>query len=444
MHYLTSAIVCITLLLAAAAAADDASDLQRLHRNFENLHRSLQNRGGISPGDAAAIDRLREKFASYNAANEATARSLAGELQLSAWLEDHDRVDELFEQLLRLDPDQPGVGDAWASYFERLDQQDRVDEIYTTLLQIAPDSKDVRISQARRLRQRNEYAAALDMLNELSPSDAESPEAVMLRSECLYADHRFEEAVAALHEIPEEVLQEQPRLRRQIEQALELRESYVELWAQELAIREAEATADLPRAEIVTERGSIIVELFEDNAPNTVANFITLAESGFYDGTTFHRVLPNFMAQGGDPNTKPDGTGTPGSGGPGYVIADEWEREDARKHFAGTLAMANSGPNSAGSQFYITHQPVNHLNQGYTAFGRVLEGLELVRSIKKDDRIEAVRVLTKRDHEYEVVHYTAPPQSPPNPMIPEGLSPELLEQVEQKLRESQQTAPPAE
>ena len=113
---------------------------------------------------------------------------------------------------------------------------------------------------------------------------------------------------------------------------------------------------------IKTNKGDIEVELFENEAPNTVANFITLVEKGFYNGLSFHRVLPNFMAQGGDP--KGDGTG-----GPGYTIADECSGPNHRLHFRGSLSMAKEArPDTGGSQFFITFVPTSHLDGIHTVF----------------------------------------------------------------------------
>ncbi len=124
-----------------------------------------------------------------------------------------------------------------------------------------------------------------------------------------------------------------------------------------------------------TEKGDFKVELFAKDAPQTVNNFVFLARDGFYDGVTFHRVIPGFMAQGGDP------TGT-GMGGPGYQFADE--RND-RKHEAGTLSMANAGPNTNGSQFFVCFEPQPHLNGRHTIFGQVTEGMDIVRSLRERD-----------------------------------------------------------
>ncbi len=147
------------------------------------------------------------------------------------------------------------------------------------------------------------------------------------------------------------------------------------------------------RARIRTERGEMAIELFAADAPLTVENFVNLARSGFYDGTTFHRVIPGFMAQGGDP------TGT-GRGGPGYQFADEFSPQ--RRHDgAGVVSMANAGPNTNGSQFFITLAPTPHLDQRHSVFGTVVEGMDVLRSIRErdparhdrpGDRIETIEI----------------------------------------------------
>jgi cyclophilin family peptidyl-prolyl cis-trans isomerase len=131
------------------------------------------------------------------------------------------------------------------------------------------------------------------------------------------------------------------------------------------------------RARIKTERGDIVVDLYADKAPLTVENFINLARSGFYDGTTFHRVIAGFMAQGGDP------TGT-GRGGPGYQFGDEFHPE-LRHDAPGILSMANAGPGTNGSQFFITYGPTPHLDDRHSVFGRVTEGLDVLQSIRERD-----------------------------------------------------------
>jgi peptidylprolyl isomerase/peptidyl-prolyl cis-trans isomerase B (cyclophilin B) len=134
---------------------------------------------------------------------------------------------------------------------------------------------------------------------------------------------------------------------------------------------------------INTKYGDILIELYPDSAPDTVANFKVLAASGFYNGLTFHRVEPGFVVQGGDP----DGTGR---GGPGYTIHSEF---NARKHITGTVAMARTAdPNSAGSQFYITLAPQAFLDGQYTVFGQVTQGMDVVNKIKKGDAMIRVSV----------------------------------------------------
>jgi cyclophilin family peptidyl-prolyl cis-trans isomerase len=181
---------------------------------------------------------------------------------------------------------------------------------------------------------------------------------------------------------------------------------YKDAWPKEKAIREAEAKADdLPRVLLKTSKGDIEVELLENEAPNTVANFISLVEKGFYNGLTFHRVIPNFMAQGGDP--KGDG-----SGGPGYTIPDEVGNPKHRLHFRGCLSMAKTAaPDSGGSQFFLNFVPTQHLDGKHTVFGRVVKGFDVLAKIQRrdpegdnqapPDKILEAKVLRKRSHPYE-------------------------------------------
>ncbi len=142
------------------------------------------------------------------------------------------------------------------------------------------------------------------------------------------------------------------------------------------------------RATIATSRGDIVVDLDAKNAPVTVNNFVTLARDGFYDGVTFHRVIPNFMVQGGDP------TGT-GSGGPGYQFDDE-TAGNPNRHERGVISMANAGSRNGmgtnGSQFFITHDPQPHLDGKHTVFGRVASGMDVVDAIRQGDAMDAVTI----------------------------------------------------
>jgi peptidyl-prolyl cis-trans isomerase B (cyclophilin B) len=144
------------------------------------------------------------------------------------------------------------------------------------------------------------------------------------------------------------------------------------------------------KAVIETDKGTIEVELFADETPNTVANFEKLANSNFYDGTAFHRVIPNFMIQGGDPNTK-TGKGRAGTGGPGYTIKCETSR-NTHRHVAGSLSMAHAGKDTGGSQFFICHTPQPHLDGVHTVFGQVTKGQDVVNKIAQNDRVQSIRV----------------------------------------------------
>lgn len=187
-------------------------------------------------------------------------------------------------------------------------------------------------------------------------------------------------------------------------------DNYKKYWEREKKLREEAANAEgqdrLPRVKITTNKGDMVAELFENEAPETVANFIHLVEKGFYDGRAFHRVIGNFMVQGGCP--KGDGTG-----GPGYSIYCECVNDNHRQHFAGSLSMAHAGRDTGGSQFFITHVPVPYLNGEHTVFGRIIEGFDVLAKIKRrnpqepadlaktPDKIESIEVLFKRDHEYK-------------------------------------------
>ncbi|MGE0607844.1 MAG: peptidylprolyl isomerase [Pirellulales bacterium] len=175
-------------------------------------------------------------------------------------------------------------------------------------------------------------------------------------------------------------------------------------WQRELEFRAADAEAgDLPRVLLHTTQGDMTLELFEDQAPNTVANFVRLVEDKYYNDTTFFRVESSFVAQGGDPL----GNST---GGPGYKIACECGREDHREHFRGSISMAHAGKDTGGSQFFLSFRPALGLNGKHTVFGRIIDGLDVLAKLKRmddetrkttePDRVISATVLRKRDHEY--------------------------------------------
>ena len=143
----------------------------------------------------------------------------------------------------------------------------------------------------------------------------------------------------------------------------------------------------MTKAEMITDKGTMLIEFYDADAPNTVKNFVDLSKKGFYDGVIFHRVIPDFVIQGGDP------TGT-GRGGPGYKIDCELTGGN-QYHDRGVLSMAHAGRNTGGSQFFICHSRNNtaHLDRNHTCFGRVVEGIETVDLIRQGDKIQKITII---------------------------------------------------
>ncbi len=144
----------------------------------------------------------------------------------------------------------------------------------------------------------------------------------------------------------------------------------------------------MTKAIMETDKGTIRLDLFDKDAPNTVKNFVELSEKGFYDGLSFHRVINDFMIQGGCPNSRAGASGMPGTGGPGYKINCEI---NPNKHAAGSLSMAHAGKNTGGSQFFICHSPQRHLDGIHTVFGQTAD-MDVVNAIRQGDRILSVKI----------------------------------------------------
>jgi peptidyl-prolyl cis-trans isomerase B (cyclophilin B) len=145
---------------------------------------------------------------------------------------------------------------------------------------------------------------------------------------------------------------------------------------------------------IKTSKGEMKVEFYDKDAPKTVANFTKLVKAGYYDGLKFHRVLPDFVIQGGCPNTREGEKGMPGTGGPGYSIDCETKGEN-QHHERGVLSMAHAGKNTGGSQFFVCHSRNNtsHLDGVHTCFGKVIEGLDVIDDIRQDDDILSMTIV---------------------------------------------------
>jgi peptidyl-prolyl cis-trans isomerase B (cyclophilin B) len=145
---------------------------------------------------------------------------------------------------------------------------------------------------------------------------------------------------------------------------------------------------------ITTNKGIMRVELYSAEAPNTVANFVKLAKEGYYNGLQWHRVIPDFVIQGGCPNTREGATGYPGTGGPGYQI--DCELSGGKQHHErGVLSMAHAGRNTGGSQFFVCHSRTNtaHLDGNHTCFGKVIEGVDVVDDIRQGDSIDSIEIV---------------------------------------------------
>lgn len=233
------------------------------------------------------------------------------------------------------------------------------------------------------------YEMAHEIAKAILPSDAVPEEYSYLYAYAAYASFNVMEledaeafydmakekgGMAALHK-------QDPRGEMQIPAILsQFLPEYKELWAKEKEARaKEEAAGNLPRVLLRTTKGEIVLELFPDEAPESVGNFMTLVSQKYYNGVPFHRVLPHFMAQGGDP------TGT-GRGGPGYCIKDEYRKPGARNHFRGSLSMAKTSlPDSGGSQFFLTFIPTAFLNGKHTVFGRIVEGMDVLSELQRID-----------------------------------------------------------
>ncbi|HLF16468.1 MAG TPA: peptidylprolyl isomerase [Candidatus Thermoplasmatota archaeon] len=154
----------------------------------------------------------------------------------------------------------------------------------------------------------------------------------------------------------------------------------------------AKKEGGLPVVRMTTNRGAIDVELFAKDAPKTVENFLKLTKQGYYNGLHWHRVISDFMVQGGCPHSRAKGNSRAGTGGPGYTFGDEI-RGNPRRHGAKVLSMANAGPNTNGSQFFITHSPQPHLDGKHTVFGHVVAGESVVDAIRQWDEIQKVDIV---------------------------------------------------
>lgn len=389
---LTTIATLASLLVAGAATAEDWADLRT---SYDSIRNYLNAKKRIGPGERASLEALLVRLDTFREANPDDARPIAMDLQIAEWLGDDDRIDADYEAL------------AARSGNDR-----------------------VQVRWARHRLGMNRYDDVVAII-ERDPVDlAAEPEAGILLARGRMARNRFQDAIDAIDAIPEQGLSK-PGIRGQANRIRGEASRWLSLWSDELALRAAEdAAGTAPVMQLMTSKGPVTVQLFDEQAPNTVANFIELAEKDFYDGTRFHRVEPNFVVQGGDPNSRPGSIGTAGTGGRGARIPDESGRPDKRYHFAGALAMAKSPDpskpgstvkNSGSSQFYVVLEPMENLNAEYAVFGRVIDGIGVIESIRRNDELQDVVTISRPDRTYAAETIPIPGIPPAGSVIPEEL-----------------------
>ncbi|HTF57675.1 MAG TPA: peptidylprolyl isomerase [Planctomycetota bacterium] len=355
---------------------------------------------------------LREKFIKARADGSSEAGALERELKplqarIQGIQEDAQRIagriaPEL-DTKINADPKDPGLREARSRLHETLGDEDKALEDLEAARAAWPKDAGILLRRAGIIRKLGRYEEARAIATEILKEDAAHAVAIAIDGMCLYDLNAFPTAVARLEEAASKKGRLEPSLTREVERTLEEAKGKAKDWEEEQKKRAAEAKADdLPRVKIVTSKGEIVVELFENEAPNAVANFIDLCGKRFYDETTFHRVIADFMVQGGDPLSRDKNPKNDGSGGPGYSFKDELE-PGHRRHFRGSLCMANSGKDTNGSQFFITHKPTPHLDGKHVVFGRVIEGMSVVDAIRKGDSLVRTEIVRKRPHEYRPV-----------------------------------------
>ena len=345
-----------------------------IRKNYDQLKSYMASKRRIGEAEREELRSLQTSLDQYRQANPTDPRPIAMDIQIASWLDDDTRLDADYAALAALSQN-PRVQIAWATH--RLGQ--------------------------------NEYDQVREIIEAAEIDPQTHPQAMILLARSMMARNRFQDAIDSLDRIPSDATME-PRVRSDSTRIRGEATRWLGLWDEETQAREAEeAAGDSPIMQLVTSQGPVTILLFEDAAPNTVANFIELSERDFYDGTTFHRVEPNFVVQGGDPNSRPGSPGEPGTGGRSGKIADESNRPNKRYHFAGAVAMAkspdaNSGgrtvPNSGSSQFYVVLEPAENLNAEYTVFGRVIDGMDAIEAMRVGDELLDVKTISRPDKEY--------------------------------------------
>lgn len=351
-------------------------------RRFRELSDYIRARGEIDAATRADIERVaRDLDADLAKPGEpipTVVRLLAARVQTAIWIDDRGARDSAFEKLVAFQSNKDATLLAWARE---------------------------RIACA-------EFEKALELLQNHQFGPGRAIDARILLATCLAANNRYDEAQAALNGAPTQ--QRTPDHLARIGALTDRISKLRELWnAEMVAMAADQRRGDLPVVEFVTPKGAITIELFEDQAPNTVGNFIEHVEAGTYNGTRFHRALRGFGVQGGDPDTATGGAGGTSTGG--WTIPDETVSDAKRAPLLGRLIVASQPnpssptapqPHSGGCQFMILINHAEQLQGMHTVFGRVTDGLDVVRVLTPDDELVSARVISKRDKEYKGVRFS--------------------------------------
>jgi cyclophilin family peptidyl-prolyl cis-trans isomerase len=398
-----------SLLLQAPpseAAKKARTDLDVVRAGIEKMMKLRERHQELGEEDAKLREQLQagsddeerlKKIAKKRDELESKGKELAQEFQLlrSSSIKAMDGVIASTSEALKAAPDDPGLLEVRGEAYLIYQKNDQALPDLEKLLKLKPEDAELLLKVARLEHSVNRYEPAAVNFEKIVKKDEKNIEARVLLATCNYSIQKFQEAEKLFAEVLK-IEQLDPEQRSRAAQFQEMSQKYIPLWNSEQQIRAKEAKSDdLPRVKLTTTKGVVEIELLENEAPNTVANFVELVSKKYYDGLKFHRVIPGFMAQGGDPAGN-------GSGGPGYRFRDEIPPA-YRRHFRGSLSMANSGPDTNGSQFFITHLPTDWLNGKHTVFGRVLSGQDVVDLLIVGDAIVTAEVTRKRDHEYKVV-----------------------------------------
>jgi len=388
-----SVLIALALLQAPPSDASKKAraDLDAVRKNIEKMIALREKDGKLREQFQAGSDD-EERLKKLAKAREDLVKEYQ-DLRVST-VKAMDDVIASVSAALKDAPEDPGLleirGEAYLVY----QKNDLALPDLEKLLKLKPDDAALLLKVARLEHSVNKYEVAAANFEKFLKTDEKHVEARLMLAICDFSTQKFDDAIRLLEEFVKGQISAEDRSKAA--QFLEMSRNYVPLWKTELELRAKEEKADdLPRVKFVTTKGDVIIELFENEAPNTVANFIELVEKKYYDGLKFHRVIPGFMAQGGDP------TGS-GAGGPGYRFKDEL-KPGSRLHFRGTLSMANAGPDTNGSQFFMTHLPTEWLNGKHTVFGRVAAGQDVVDSLIIGDSITKAEVVRKRPHDYKVI-----------------------------------------